>query len=381
MLLTATRIHDGNNWLPDGTVIEVAEDGSIVAIHTNGVEGDVQHHDGIITPGFVNAHCHMELSHMKGKIPEHTGLIPFLMQVNGGRNDFDEAQKVNAGQQAYDYMLQQGIVAVGDIANTADTLDLRGQHRMHVHTFVESIGFSVEPQKRFDYAMAVYHALEAQPQEDKLLRQSIVPHAPYSVSEQLFGIIDEFDKNALISIHNQETEAEGEYYIQKTGDVKKLLGSIGIDDGFFQPSGKSSLQTYGEWLSPGHPLILVHNTFSAVDDVQYAQQRYPRLYWCLCPNANKYIENRLPDIPMLMEQGVNICIGTDSLSSNHKLSVLSELQTIKEAYPQIEWEYLFRWATSNGAKALQMDEVIGSIEVGKKPGLNLIKDNVVSILV
>lgn len=381
MLLTATRIHDGNNWLPDGTVIEVAEDGSIVGIHTNGVEGDVQHHDGIITPGFVNAHCHMELSHMKGKIPEHTGLIPFLMQVNGGRNDFDEAQKVNAGQQAYDYMLQQGIVAVGDIANTADTLDLRGQHRMHVHTFVESIGFSVEPQKRFDYAMAVYHALEAQPQEDKLLRQSIVPHAPYSVSEQLFGIIDEFDKNALISIHNQETEAEGEYYIQKTGDVKKLLGSIGIDDGFFQPSGKSSLQTYGEWLSPGHPLMLVHNTFSTVDDVQYAQQRYPRLYWCLCPNANKYIENRLPDIPMLMEQGVNICIGTDSLSSNHKLSILSELQTIKEAYPQIEWEYLFRWATSNGAKALQMDEVIGSIEVGKKPGLNLIKDNVVSILV
>lgn len=381
MLLTATRIHDGNNWLPDGTVIEVAEDGSIIAIHTNGVESDVQHHDGIITPGFVNAHCHMELSHMKGQIPEHTGLIPFLMQVNGGRNDFDEAQKVNARQQAYDYMLQQGIVAVGDIANTADTLDLRGQHRMHVHTFVESIGFSVEPQKRFDYAMAVYHALEAQPQEDKLLRQSIVPHAPYSVSEQLFGIIDEFDKDALISIHNQETEAEGEYYTQKMGDVKKLLSSIGIDDGFFQPSGKSSLQTYGEWLSPSHPMMLVHNTFSTVDDVQYAQQRYPQLYWCLCPNANIYIENRLPNIPMLMEQGGNICIGTDSLSSNHMLSVLSELQTINEAYPQIEWEYLFRWATSNGAKALQMDEVIGSIEVGKKPGLNLIKDNAVSVLV
>lgn len=380
MLLTATRIHNGHEWLPDGTVIDVADDGTIKAIHTDGVAGEVQHYDGIITPGFVNAHCHLELSHMKGKIPEHTGLIPFLMQVNGTRNDFTEEDKVNARQQAYEYMLQQGIVAVGDIANTADTLDLRGQHRMHVHTFVEAIGFSTEPQRRFDYAMAVYHALEAQEQEDKLLRQSIVPHAPYSVSKQLFQLIDEFDKGALISIHNQETEAEGAYYTQKTGDVQKLLGSIGIDDSFFQPSGKSSLQTYGEWLSADRNIMLVHNTFSTKEDVQYAQQKYPQLYWCLCPNANQYIENRLPNIPMLMEEGATLCIGTDSLSSNHRLSVLSELQTIKNTYAQIDWEDLFTWATYNGAKALQMDDVIGTIEVGKMPGLNLIKDDVVKVL-
>lgn len=380
MLLTATRIHDGQKWLPDGTVIEVADDGSILAIHTNGIVGEVQHHDGTIAPGFVNAHCHMELSHMKGKIPEHTGLIPFLMQVNGTRNDFTEEDKVNARQQAYDHMLQQGIVAVGDIANTADTLDLRGQHRMHIHTFVEAIGFTETPQRQFDYAMAVYHALEAQEQEDKLLRQSIVPHAPYSVSRQLFQLIDEFDKGAIISIHNQETEAEGLYYNDKTGHVQTLLHTIGINDDFFQPSGRPSLQTYGEWLSGNRNMMLVHNTFSTKEDVRYAQQRYPQLYWCLCPNANQYIENRLPDIPMLMEQEATLCIGTDSLSSNHGLSVLSELRTIKKTYPQIDWEDLLTWATHNGAKALQMDDVIGCIAVGKRPGLNLIKDDVVKVL-
>lgn len=370
MLVTATQIHDGKGWLPQGSIIDVAEDGTINAILEAGTTDNVQQYDGIICPGFVNTHCHLELSHMKGVIPEHTGLIPFLQSVVFKRNGFSEEEKTQARHDAFNAMLADGVVAVGDIANTNDTLDLRATGKMHFHSFVEAMGFNPQPQRQFDYAVNTYSNFKS---ANDGHAQSIVPHAPYSVSSQLFELINSFDKQALISIHNQETAAEDEYYKTKRGDVTNLLQTLNINDDFFQPSGKSSLQTYLPLLADSHPVIFVHDTFTSSEDILFAQATH-NVHWCLCPNANQYIENRLPDIDMLMKHADNICIGTDSLSSNHKLSVLAELQTIHQHYPHIGWETLLKWGTHNSAKALQITDSYGSIEPGKKPGLLLIKD-------
>ncbi len=383
MLITATRIHNGKQWMPDGTVIEVAEDGTITGINDMVTDVHVQHYDGIICPGFVNVHCHLELSHLKGAIPEHTGLVPFLKQVAITRNNYTQEQKISSRHKAFGDMVANGVIAVGDIANTSDTLDLRAQDKIHVHSFIEAIGFSESPRPMFDAATSVYETLGRQARSGKTLQQSIVPHAPYSVSKQLFALIDKFDEKSLLSIHNQESRAEDEYYISKTGAVGELLRAVGIDDVFFAPSGSSSLQTYSQWIAPTHPLILVHNTYTSRADVQAVQSVYKNLYWCLCPNANLYIENTLPDIKMMVEECNNICIGTDSLASNHQLSILAELRSIKQHYPAIDWEDLLRWGTYNGACALQMDNVIGIIEPGKSPGLLLINpasDDHVAIL-
>jgi cytosine/adenosine deaminase-related metal-dependent hydrolase len=209
-----------------------------------------------------------------------------------------------------------------------------------------------------------------------------VPHAPYSVSQQLFSLIDKFDENSLLSVHNQESKAEDEFYLTKNGAVRELLKAVGIDDSFFTPSGKSSLQTYLQWISGNHPMILVHNTFTTTTDIEVAQTLLKNVYWCLCPNANLYIENTLPDIAMLAKHGNTICIGTDSLASNHQLSILAELQTIKDHYPNLDWETLLRWGTFNGSLALKMDDIAGSIEPGKQPGILHLDHNyeLVSIL-
>ncbi len=368
MLVSAAKIHNGIKWLPEGTVIDVADDGTIKAV-LNDVTDNVQYYDGVICPGFVNAHCHLELSHLKGAVPEHTGLVPFVTQIVHKRDNYTEEQKVEARHTAFKQMQDNGIVAVGDIANTSDTLDLRVQNKMHFHSFVETYGFTPTPQKQFDYSMAVYHSFTAQEQEERTLRQSVVPHAPYSVSKQLFELVDTFEESTLLSIHNQETQGENEYYEDKAGSIVELKKTFNLDDSFFTPSGKSSLQTYLPWISSNHPVIFVHNTFTSFIDIEFAQDHLPNVYWCLCPNANLYIENTLPNIPMMMDNCDTICIGTDSLSSNHQLSVLAELQAIKKHYADIDWESLLRWATFNGAKALQMDGIIGSIELGKKCGL------------
>lgn len=367
--ITAEKIHNGHYWMPAGTTIEVSADGSIIAI-LDAPTPDTVFYEGVLAPGFVNAHCHLELSHMKGFVPEHTGLIPFLKNIPLHRNDFTEEQKQAARIEGYNELLRNGIVAVGDIVNTTDTLHLRTLDRLHFYTFVETIGFNdANANKSFDFAVKLYNDYALQEPGDKILKQAIVPHAPYSVSSTLFRLIDTHRDNVIISIHNQESDEENRYYTAKEGEVQELLRTLGIDDSFFDPTGRSSIQSYLEWMSPHHPFIFVHNTYTKHLDVQYAHTRLNDVYWCLCPNANLYIENALPDINMFISEDANICVGTDSLVSNHELSILSELYTIKKHYPKIDWAMLLIWATHNGARALQMDDLIGSIEVGKQPGI------------
>ena len=366
--LTADKIHNGHQWLPVGTVLAVAADGTILSVQQV-PHPDAVHYDGVLTPGFVNVHCHLELSHMKGMVPEHTGLIPFLKTIPKHRNDYTDEQKKAARMAGHNELLQNGIVAVGDIANTTDTLDTRALDQLHYQTFVESIGFTeANAVRAFGFATQTYDAFAAQAGTTKKLQQAIIPHAPYSVSSALFRLIDAH-KPGVISIHNQESREEDKYYLRKEGDVRDLLHTLGIDDTLFSPTGRTSLQSYLDLFSPEHPFIFVHNTYTSRDDVQYAHHKLKQAYWCLCPNANLYIENALPDIDMLVSEHARVCVGTDSLASNHQLSVLAELQSIKQYYPHLSWETLLMWGTSNGASALHMADVIGTIEPGKRPGI------------
>ncbi len=373
-LLTADKIHNGHSWLPSGSVIEVSDGGVILSI-TNGPNENAAFYEGVLAPGFVNTHCHLELSHMKGVVPQHTQLIPFLKNVVGRRNDFTEEQKKEARINGYNELVNNGVVAVGDIANTTDALDLRSLDKMHFYTFIESLGFSEQNAGvAFAYAVKTYETYAGQQPKQKRLKQAIVPHAPYSVSSSLFRLIDAHRNDVVISIHNQESKEEDRYYTTKEGDVGDLLVMLGIDDGFFNPTGRSSIQSYLEWMRPQHPFIFVHNTYTSQYDVQYAHSRLSDVFWCLCPNANLYIENALPDINMFIAEGANICIGTDSLASNTQLCILSELYSIKEHNPEIDWATLLKWGTLNGARALQMQDVVGSIEVGKTPGILQLTD-------
>ena len=374
LLITADKIHDGNGWMPHGTSIELSDDGTIIDIHDRPLP-NTQYYKGILAPGFVNTHCHLELSHMKGVAAEGTGLIPFLKNIPQYRNTFTEEDKKSARHQAFGELLQNGVVAVGDISNTANTTDLRRLDKMHFHTFVEALGFTPSGANRaLGYALQVYSTFSAQATGEKQLRQSIVPHAPYSVSSTLFGLLSGHQPNSVLSIHNQESEEENKFYLTKEGRVTELLDLMGIDHSTFVPTGKNSIESYLPWMSALHNYIFVHNTYATLQDIQFASTYAANSHWCLCPNANLYIENRLPDIEVFMSQGVNICIGTDSLASNHRLSIIAELDTIKKHYPNISWEILLKWGTINGAKALNMQDVVGSISIGKKPGIINLKN-------
>jgi cytosine/adenosine deaminase-related metal-dependent hydrolase len=153
---------------------------------------------------------------------------------------------------------------------------------------------------------------------------------------------------------------------------------MGIDISFFKPSGKTSLQSWIPYFTKDQSIILVHDVVTNASDIEITNTKHqtqnPKIFFCLCPNANLYISNTLPDVNMLRKHTGNIVLGTDSLASNDQLSILAEIKTLRDNFKDIDFATLLKWATSNGSKALQMDDKLGSFEKGKQPGVLLLDE-------
>jgi len=358
--------------IPDGVVV-VNKEGTIVDLmdseSASAFADQTERFEGIIVPGFVNAHCHLELSHMKAQLPRGSGLPAFIRSVIT-RRDAGQAQILKAMEEYDQVMFNNGIVAAGDISNTGLSKFVKQKSKIYYYTFVELLGF--DPQRAeaaFQRALDVKNELAPLP-------SSIVPHAPYSVSNELFQILKEYSsgRDNLISMHNQECAQENEFFISKSGDFIDFYKFLNQDISFFEAQFKTSLQTVLPLLPEKQKIMLVHNTFTDPEDIRFAGSSSREIFWCFCPNANLYIENRLPDIHLFQDSGLTMTIGTDSLASNEKLCILSEIKTIKEHFRELEFATLLKWATLNGAVFLGVQDRFGSIEKGKTPGLNLIKN-------
>lgn len=375
MKITATRVFDGYRFLPGETVIVTDGEGVITDILPRQEAGeDVQVMEGILSPGFVNCHCHLELSHLKGQIPERTGLAAFVAAVMKQRQMPVEIMTESIAR-AEEEMVANGIVAVGDICNAATTIPQKLKGKIWYHNFIEGIGFNDEvAEGRFRRCIDLFTAF-AQLYSIPIESISIVPHAPYSVSPELWKRLINFPGNHLLTIHNQESEEEEEWFRSGTGELLRFFQSLGLNTSGFQPPGSSGPRNFLPGLLRNQSLILVHNVFTSESDIGIAGDSGLDISWCLCPNANLYITGRLPDVDMFLRNDCRLVLGTDSLASNHSLDILGEMRTLRSHFPKIAVDQLLRWATSNGARTLRMDQLLGSFEKGKRPGLLLLDED------
>jgi cytosine/adenosine deaminase-related metal-dependent hydrolase len=368
--IRADLLFTGNQLLSGADQVLITKvDGTIEAILPVSEAGDdIQHLKGILSPGFINAHCHLELSHMKGMIPAHTGLQEFVKQIVALRQVAPEAIQ-EAIVLAEAEMMANGIVAVGDISNTLDTLTQKAKYNLAYYSFVEL--YDLDPTRAADKIEA---GLEIQKQfQENCVRASLVPHAPYSVTNDLWNLLSTHFGIHTISLHNQETPDENDFFKTKTGSFLGMYERTKVNLDFFEATGLSSLQSVLPIFKKAHHGILVHNSFTSAEDIQAVHAAMDNAFWCLCPNANQYIEQTMPPVELLRSEKAKMVIGTDSYASNWSLNILDELKTIQQYHPQIPLAEMLSWATINGAHALQMEAGLGSFEKGKKPGLVLIK--------
>jgi aminodeoxyfutalosine deaminase len=359
-------------------VITVDDDGTILEVNENNDlnSSEIEYYKGIICPGFINTHCHLELSHLRSQLTEKNGITGFITEIMGKRVKFTEEEIQSSIADAESEMIKNGIVAVGDISNNNSSFKQKAEKNLFYHTFIEV--FNVDPDKAKEIFLKGTD-LEGQLKQVQL-PNSIVPHAPYTMSLPLLNLINEHaakNKN-IISIHNQESQTESELFISASGTMFEVFQKMGINTNLLRKTGLNSLRSTLPYLNKAEKILLVHNTYSSREDINWIKSNDSgimpdALFWCTCPNANLFIENKLPDYNLFIREKLKITIGTDSLASNWSLSVLDEVKTISKHNPQISLQTLLTWATKNGAEFLGLKNR-GTIEKGKKPGLNLLEN-------
>lgn len=336
---------------------------------------DVKYFEGILCPKFINAHCHLELSYLKNYKTKNNnikGLNNFIISLEENKKKHFKTDVINkAIFEADSFMYNEGIAAVADICNSNLSFNIKKNSKLFYHNLIEIFGSdSSKAETTFNNAIQLYKLSSYN------FPGSIVPHAPYSVSNSLFNLIKYFSEsnNTPYSIHLLESEDEIDYFYNKSGKIQERIKLLNIDNHSFKPTGLSPLNSILQFLPKNNNILFVHNTYINKEDLDFASLNLPNLFFCFCPSSNLFIEEKLPDINLFDFNKQNICIGTDSLASNSSLSLIRELINISTYYSEISLHNLLKAATLNPAKYLGIDNKFGSFEKGKYPGVILLKN-------
>ena len=346
-------------WTPEGflrrPLVTLDDGGRILDVRTcddPDREPFTEFHAGLLTPGFVNAHCHLELSALRGRIPEGCGFAGFARAMGEVRGLTGEEERRAAIAAADAEMTRGGIVAVGDIANGEAAFDVKSAGRIAYRTFAEFFGLRM-------MAADSLRPLLRHP------RTSLTPHSVYSVQDAPFRALCA-EGTAPLSIHFMESPAEAELFAGR-GPLHEWYARAGFACDFLHYG--SPAERLVRSIPAERPLILVHACCVGEEEVRRILAHFTApVYWCLCPRSNRYISRLAPPVALLRSLGARICLGTDSLASNRSLSLLDELR----ALGGIPLRESLRWATLGGAEALGLDDALGTVAPGKRPGLNLL---------
>lgn len=354
----------GVELMPDGTVARVFQ------LETHGPElPEVEFYNGVLIPGFVNAHTHLELSFFDQVFVPGGSMVAFLKQIDSLRIEVNDTIIQNALAKAYDTFRQEGIVAYGDICNQADTVGFKKSETFRSVSFIEMFGANRElGEKAFAVGKQVLEQFRAAGIADSYL----TPHAPYSVGRRLIELMNPFlEQGRIFSFHFAETGQEYEYMRTGRGEMERLYR-----EDWHRPVDLPSWVEFMDWMEHfgalGKLILLVHCVRLTREEMARLRESCPGVSVVLCPASNLFMEGRLADIEGLHQSGIRVAIGTDSLSSSPSLSILDQLKLIQRQYAQLPLEVLVRWATYNGAQALGFTE-LGAIEAGKRPGINLLQ--------
>ena len=354
--------------------VEYEDDGTIIRTGVCEDPSSEDILDGAIVPGFVNAHCHIELSHLHGKFYKGSGMAGFIDQINALRDWAGREVKVELTQKWMDKMWQDGVSAMADISNDDSSFDVKANHNLYTRTFLEVFGS--EPDM-CEGVMADVTALDAIAAE-KGIDAAPTPHSCYTMSPALLSASAAAGlAKGYLSYHSQESQEEEDLLISGSGAMYENRKRNGMSTP--PVTGESSLKYFIDRLADAMPapydqqILLVHNVCLKQDDIDAAKKVLNNVYWAVCPLSNIFIHNALPPIDLMRENGLAITVGTDSLSSNDDLSMIKEIVCLHENFSHVPMNEIFTWACLNGARFLKKDGVLGTIAPGKRPGIVLVK--------
>ena len=373
--ITASYIYtlDAGEPIRNGFVEYDDTDGTILNVGECASDEVVQ--DCAIVPGFVNSHCHVELSHLHGKFVKGTGMAGFIDQINALRDWAGNDVKTKLVQQWMDKMWKDGVSAMADISNDESSFPVKKTHAMYTRTFLEVFGSEPE---MCDGVMKDVAQLQKIADEAGI-DAAPTPHSCYTMSPQLLSAsADAGMERGFISYHSQESQEEEDLVRSGSGAMYENRKRSGMSTP--PVTGESSLKYFIDRLAAvrkapyDERILLVHNVCLSQGDIDAALKVMKNVYWAICPLSNIFIHNALPPVGLMRENGLDITLGTDSLSSNDDLDMVKEIICLHESFPEVPMNEIFTWACLNGARFLMKDSELGSLSVGKRPGIVVVRN-------
>jgi cytosine/adenosine deaminase-related metal-dependent hydrolase len=369
---SAQYVYTGNGPLLKRATVTADDNGTIISVK-EAIPGEPERHstefyNGVIVPGFVNCHCHLELSYLRDLIEPGGGLHSFIFSVRSMReHPYDEI--IAAAQKADREMYDEGIALCADICNNSTTFEIKKESRIRYISLPEVFG--IDPLKAGKRIEELDTLLEEASKAG--IEHYPVPHSVYSVSLELFRLLKLRSLNNMVtSIHFLETPDEEIFLKGGPCALRESYKMSGLlPEQLSLASGHT--EAVSEEITPAGNLLLIHNTFAGKKHVAAVKKR-GNIFWCLCPASNKYIEGTMPPVEMLKNEECTITTGTDSLASNKRLSITEELKLLQEYFPSVPLTELLSWATVNGAAALGASDQFGKLAPGMRPGIVLLEN-------
>lgn len=309
---------------------------------------------GVISPGTINAHTHIELSFLEGKLDTSSGFRKWVKDLIALRNDTSCDDILFSAREALLRAAANGTAYFADISTLGLSGDIFKGTGIHGTGFHEYLGNTDSfTHKGF--------------QEDSgNLALSFAAHAPHTTSPELIRLLKKMTSsmNLPLSIHLDESDDEREFITKANGEWADFLTSRYIEWKSW-PLPSVSPVFYLDGLGVIDRLTLcVHVCGAGRNDLQVLKERQASI--CICPRSNMNLHGVLPDIKTMISLGINPCIGTDSLASSETLSVFDEIRFLADRFSCLDSKTLFRMATENGAECLGVSHLFGTLENGRE---------------
>ena len=304
--------------------------------------------EAVLMPGLVNAHTHLDLTSSADSVQRTPKFTDWVFQIVGKRTPSAIGPSVREGVQQ---SLVGGVTTVGDIDGTGGSAGVLRDTPIRKVVFFEVLGFSGEHAAKGLARLATY--LGSLPAPDSLLTPALSPHAPYSTSADIYRQC--ITSGLSICTHIAETKEELEFLSSGTGAFVGYLEGFGISTAGWplpQATPMQYMKTLGVLQKDS---VLVHCNYLTDADVTTLAESGTSVVFC--PRSHHYFYHTDHPVLQLIEKGINVAIGTDSLASNWSLSLLDELKFLARTQPCIRPETLFDMVTYNGAKGLRLARV------------------------
>jgi cytosine/adenosine deaminase-related metal-dependent hydrolase len=320
--------------------------------------------DAVLLPGLINAHTHLELSWLRGRVPpanRFTDWVKTLVAIRRGTEQAITPEIVAPIHAAISELQWTGTVAVGDVSNSLASVEPMVQHGVKGVVFHELLGF-----RERDGAVIAASREKRDAAARRGMRITLAPHAPYSTSVELLKAIREAVNASscpIMAVHLGESPEEVELLATGGGPWRGMLEMIGVwrDDWTVPECGPVQfLERHG----------VIDAATLVVHGVQFDDDALTRLKalgatLVTCPRSNRWVGVGYPPVERFYKSGVAVAVGTDSLASVEDLNLFSELKTMRYLAPSVPARKILESATLVGARALGVEEELGTLTAGK----------------